>query len=280
MYIGRDFKREIKLDKLKENARHLRPNRSWLDLFSLSLSNRYFNNDEFIFTTLTDNLSEDEVIIIDSHDGIFKGYHIHFWSKDCISDILPAINCPSFKSKIKIFKTSEMKEIRQFIYDQNHIKSIVIDKTDEKLSINLVYGNTIKITPRTFFYSHNIKFFNKLQERYKLWEIDDCACKPKKIRVWVNDFENLKKVIDKLKWISNIIDVKLGMHIDCKQFTRIFSNYNIMIINNSARWMSYSYTNLIFTGDALAVVDEGNYYNFRLDQRKKESKYNYINEKI
>ena len=199
MYIGRDFKREIKLDKLKENARHLRPNRSWLDLFSLSLSNCYFNNDEFIFTTLTDNLSEDEVIIIDSHDGIFKGYHIHFWSKDCISDILPAINCPSFKSKIKIFKTSEMKEIRQFIYDQNHIKSIVIEKADEKLSINLVYGNIIKITPRTFSSFPYINFFNKLQERYKLWEIDDCACKPKKIRVWEENFKLFKNTFDELK---------------------------------------------------------------------------------
>ena len=156
----------------------------------------------------------------------------------------------------------------------------MIENVDKNLSINLVYGDTVKIISRTFFYSHNIEFFNKLQERYKLWEIDDCACKPKKIRVWVNDFENLKNVIDKLKWISNIIDIKLGMNIDCKQFTEIFSNYNIMIINNSARRMSYSYTNLIFTGDTLAVVDEGNYYNFRLDQRTKKSENSVIKGKI
>ena len=41
MHIGRDFKREIELDHLKGNASNLRPNRSWLDLFSLSLSNLF-----------------------------------------------------------------------------------------------------------------------------------------------------------------------------------------------------------------------------------------------
>ena len=41
MYIGRAFKRDIELDKLKENAIHLRPNRNWIDLFSLSVSNLF-----------------------------------------------------------------------------------------------------------------------------------------------------------------------------------------------------------------------------------------------
>ena len=107
VYIGRDFKREIELDNLYEYARHLRPNRSWLDLFLLSLSYDFRYN-KFDFTILTDNLNEYEVIIIDSHDDIFKDYQIHFWSKDRISDILPAIKCPSFKSKTKIFKTSKV----------------------------------------------------------------------------------------------------------------------------------------------------------------------------
>ena len=114
MYIGRDFKRDIELDRLKENSRHLRPNRSWIDLFLLSLSN-CINYYKFDFTNLIDNLSEDEVIILDSHDDIFKGYQIHFWSKECISDILPAINCPSFKSETKIFKTSEMEELENLL---------------------------------------------------------------------------------------------------------------------------------------------------------------------
>ena len=210
MYIGRDFKREIELDNLNENARYLRPNRSWLDLFSLSLSYIFdFNN--FDFTILIDNLSENEAIIIDSHDDIFKWYRVHYWSKDTISDILPAIKCPSFKSETKIFKTFEIKEIGKFIYYQNHIKSIVIENIDEELYINLIYGDTIKITPWTFSNSLRTNFFDKLQERYALWEIDNCACKPNKIRVWADDFEKLKCAIDQLKLISNINDVKLGV---------------------------------------------------------------------
>ena len=279
MYIGRDFKREIELDNLKGNARHLRPNRSWIDLFLLSLQyNLYIYN--FDFTKLTDNLSEDEVIIIDSHEYIFKDYQIHFWRKANISDILPAIKWWSFKSETKIYKTSEINKMRKFINDQNHTKSIVIEKTDEEVSINLVYGNTIKITPRTFCLFPEIKFLDKLQERYELWEIGDCACKPKKISVWVNAFIELEYAIDKLNWISNINDVKIGVDINCYYYNRSLTNCDTMTFNHSAGWTSDRNTKLIFTGDSLAVVKKGNYYNFRLDQRTKKSEGSYIKGKI
>ena len=150
MYIGRDLKREIELDNLNEYASNLRPNRSWLDLFSLLLS-YYFRGNEFDFTILTDNLSEDEVIIIDSHDDIFKDYQTHFWRKDSISDILPTFKFTSFKTETKIFKTSKTYEIIQFIGNQRLTKSIVIENADEEQSFNFVYGNTIKIIPITFY---------------------------------------------------------------------------------------------------------------------------------
>ena len=280
MYIGRDFKREIELNSLNKYASKLRPNRSWIDLFLLSLSRYYYGISDFDFTILTDNLSEDKVIIVDSNDDIFKGYQIHFWKKESISDILPTIKCPFFKSENKIFKTSEMDEIGKFINDQNYTKSFVIENTNEKLSINLVYGNTIKITPWTFCSFQQTNFFDKLQERYNLWEIEDCVCKPKKIRVQVGYFENLKYTIDKLKWISNIIDVKLGFDIDFKCYNRSFSNYDTMFFNHSVRLRSDSGTKFIFTGDTLAAVYDGNYYNFRLEERTKESKNSEIRGRI
>ena len=273
--------REIELDKLTNIKGNLRPNRSWIDLFSLSLSNYYFNNDEFIFTTLTDNLSEDEVIIIDSHDDIFKGYQIKSWRKDWISDILPAIKCLSFKSESKIFKTSKMDEMKQFIEDQNHTKSIVIDKTDEELSINPVYANTIKITPRTFYFtSPHTKFFDTLKERYNLWEIGDCECKPKKIRVWAWYINQLQHTIDQLKLVSNLNDVKFGVSICHCCSISLFENCKIVAFNPSVRWMHFSFFDFICTGDSLVVVSEGNSYNFRLDKRAKKSKDSYIRGRI
>ena len=279
MYIGRDFKRDIELDSFKMYRSELRPNRSWLNLFSLSLF-YYFDIKNCDFTNLIDKLTEDEVIIVDSHDDIFKNYQIHFWSKDCISDILPAINCPSFKSKTKIFKTSEMEEISQFIYDQNHIKSIVIENTNEELSINFIYGDTIKITPSTFDTFKQTKYFDELKERYNLWEIDDCACKPKKIRVWEDNLRNLKYTMEELESISNINDVKFGIDILSKNYNRSFSNYYTMFFNNSSWRMSNKETKFIFTGDTLAAVYDGNYYNFRLDERTKKSEDSYIKGKI
>ena len=279
MYIGRNFKRDIWLNSFQINTSKLRPNRSWLDLFSLYLSYRYLIN-KFDFTNLTDNLSEDEVIIIDSHDDIFKEYQIHFWWKDSISIILPAIKCPSFKSENKIFKTSEIEEIGNFMYDQNHIKSLVIENADEELSLILVYCNIIKTGPNTFNVDQHTKFFDKIKERYEIWEIGDCACKPNKIRVRVNKFENLKHTIDQLKLISNTNDVKLGIGIDFKLYSKSFSGYDTMVFNNSFSLMSDRDTNFIFTGDTLAIVYDGNYYNFRLDQRTKESENSFIKGKI
>ena len=279
MYIGRDFKREIELDNLNENVRYLRPSRNWLDLFSLTLSD-YFNISKFDFTTLKDNLSEDEVIIVDSHDDIFKGYQIHFWRKDIISDILPSIKCSSFKSETKIFSTSDMEEIGKSIDDQNHTKSIVIESTDEGLSLDLVYGDSIKIAPLTFYALQNTIFFDKLKERYKLWEIGDCVCKPKKIRVLADDFENFINTIEELEKISNINDAKLGVSVFSKNYNKLFSKYDTMVFNHSTRWMSDIDTNFMFSGDSLAVVYKGNHYNFRLDKGTKESGCSYIKWKI
>ena len=282
MYIGRDFKRDIELDTFEIYIGNLRPNRSWLDLFSLSLSYDFRDYEIFDFTKLTDNLTEDEVIIFDSHDDIFKDFQIHFWRKDRISDILPAIKCPSFKSETKIFKTPNKSEIREFIHAQNHIKFIVIENANEELSINLIYGNTIKTGPWTFCVGddQDTIFFRKLQERYELWKIDDCACKPKKIRVWAVDFEDLNWTIDQLKWISNITDAKLGVYIYSKYYGLSFSEYDTIVFNRSATGMSDKGSNFIFTGNTLAAVFEGNYYNFRLDERTKESKDSYIKGKI
>ena len=278
MFIGRDFKRDIELDKLKKYERHLRPNKSWIDIFSLSLSYN-FNINNFDFTILTDNLSKDEIIIVDSHDDIFKGYRINYWSNNSISDILPAIKCPSFKSES--IKTTQKKEIREIIYKQKHTKSIVIEKTDEELSINLIYGDTIKIIPSHLdFHSCRLISLEKIQKRYKLWEIGDCVCKPKKIRVLVDDFKGFRNTIKVLERISNIIDVKLGINISALNYNLSFFKCDTMFFNHSARWMSDEDTEFIFTGSTLEAVYDGNYYNFRLDQRTKDSQYSYIKGKI
>ena len=279
MYTGRYFKREIEIDKLKIYTSKLRPNRSWIDLFSLSLSH-YFVTHWFDFTNLTDNLSEDEVIIIDSHDDVFKAYQICFWRKDRISDILPVINCPSFKSETKIFKSSQINNMIEFINDQNHTKSIMIENTDEGLYFNLIYGDTIKITQRTFRYYQKTNFLDKLKERYKLWEIDDCTWKPKKIRVWERNFEKLKYAIDQLKLISNINIVKLWVDIHCEIYNISSSNYDTMIFNHSAWWKSDKTSIFMFSGETLAAVYKGNYYNFRLDEKTKKSEDSCIKGKI
>ena len=65
-----------------------------------------------------------------------------------------------------------------------------------------------------------------------------------------------------------------------KTYIRSSLIINTMFFNNSSRWMSDMDTNFIFTGDTLAVVYHGKYYNFRLDERTKESENSVIKGKI
>ena len=229
-------------------------------------------------TILIGNLSEGEVIIIDSHDDIFKDYQIHFWRKDRISDILPAIKCPSIKSDNWIFKFSMIESLKELIYTQVFSKSIVIENLDLVLSVDLIYGDTIKYEPWMTLTGCN-SFIDRLIERYELWEIDDCVCKPKKSRVLVDDFKDLNCAIDELEWISNINDAKLGMVINYENI-RSHSNCDTMIFNHSARWNSYETSKLMFSGDSLTLVHDGNSYDFRLNERIKKSKECYIKGRI
>ena len=62
--------------------------------------------------------------------------------------------------------------------------------------------------------------------------------------------------------------------------TRSFSKYDTMFFNHSAKWMSDEDTNFMFSGDSLTVVYDGNYYNFRLDERINKSKDSFIKGRI
>ena len=70
------------------------------------------------------------------------------------------------------------------------------------------------------------------------------------------------------------------MYINVKRYYRTSSKYDTMVFNHLSKRMRDKDTNFIYTGDTLAIVCEGNHYNFRLDQRTKESDDSNIEGKI
>ena len=64
-----------------------------------------------------------------------------------------------------------------------------------------------------------------------------------------------------------------------RTYYRVFSKFETISFNHSNSRKKLS-TKFIFTGDTLAVVYDGKYYNFILDQRTKESEDSYIEGKI
>ena len=101
IYIGR---RNIKIDVIlkRKLINEIKTMRSWVDLFSLCLS-KNFNFNKFNIIFLIKFLISEEVIIVDSHLKLLKYFKIHYWDKDSISNILPAISCALYKSEPKIF---------------------------------------------------------------------------------------------------------------------------------------------------------------------------------
>ena len=220
MTIGRKYRREIELDrKMKVNSKFSvkEIERSWLDLLSLTLSVN-FDQLRFDFSCLIDKLDEDEVVIIDSHSSLFKDYQILFWRKDKIADILPAIQCPSFKSENQNFNRSEMKIMTKYIAKELGSKSVVIERFKEGISLYSVNWDTLKITPKMLEWSQQSNIFSKLQERNKIWIFHDWVCKPKKIRVWTDKIRTLQSMIDKVKEISHWNDSQFGVESECEMF--------------------------------------------------------------
>ena len=269
IFIGRHYTKEITVDSWEYNnfRDHVLKNKSkCLDLFSLSL---YMSSNLFKYgmSFLIINTEENKLIILDSHDDISKAFKIHCCEKDKVSDILPAVNCPSFKPDIKIFKNSEFESLWEFI-EENSSKSFILERTNEFISVSSVFSKTVKMIPKMFDNLKQYNVYSQLKERKVLWEITNCVCRQTKVRVLVNSFNILKSTIDRLDWVSYIKDSQFGIQLEGWDmiWEYAWEDYEFeLLFNFEFEGVLKRSLKFVFYGEILTVVLKGDTFNFKVD---------------
>ena len=214
LYIGRDIKEERELTF--KDIRKIK--RRWINLYLLYWCKPFGTQNKIgrDLISVIDCLFEHEVIVFKKGKsrlnyflpGVkndFEDYfQIYFWKEEHISNILPAILCPSFKKEKRCFKPSESESLRKFIYNQIELKALVIEKKHNEVVVYPVFDPYLLIE-NDKSWNENAKMLMK--ERNEIWPIKKWACRP--TMLYVNTYqENEERCnIEELPCLENIHDV-------------------------------------------------------------------------
>ena len=201
MYIGRDIKEEK--DITDKDIRKIK--RRWIDLYSLCWSKDSLGLIKLIdLLSLKDNLINNEAIVLKTAKSYQNNFQFYFWKEEHISNILPAILCPSFKKERLCFKPSESESLSNFIGNQIQSKALVIEKKHNEVVVYPVFDS--------FLFIENDKSWNKnartlMKEMNKIWPIKKWVCRP--TILYVDPYqENEKRYkIEEMPCLENIHDV-------------------------------------------------------------------------
>ena len=275
IYWGKDFKSNIEINykNYQDIENKIQSSkRSWLDLFSLSLfSNAIWKRIDF--SIFISNLEENEAVIFNPHNDLFKDYQIIYWKKDKIPDILPAVLCPSFKSEVKKFNGSELNRLRHFFINDPYIKSVVVERNQDEVSVYTVMSQTLKLKFNKFNYNYwDLKSYYKHTNQNQIWEVSDWVCKPKRLRIWEYSKKNLTKRINEINEISYIEDIQIWFNDNYNEklcsdnFLRTYGNISVykILFNHKPDSLDEDYTELVFSGKLITLIIDGKTFTYEL----------------
>ena len=202
MYIGRDIKK-IK-DITDKDIREIK--RRWIDLYKLCWRkiivgwNEYGQN----LISIIDCLFDNEAIALKTSKSYQNNFQIYFWKEEHISNILPAILCPSFKKEKLCFKPSESESLLKFIGNQIESKALVIKKKHNEVAVYSVFDPYLLIGCAD---SWNENAKTLMKEMNEIWPIKKWVCRP--TMLYVDTYQKNKErcKIEEVPCLENIQDV-------------------------------------------------------------------------
>ena len=201
MYIGRDIKEEK--DITNKDIREIK--RRWIDLYKLCWSKDSLGLIKLIdLLSLKDNLINNETIALKTEKFNRYYFQIYFWKEEHISNILPAILCPSFKKEKQCFKPSEYKSLLKFIHNQMRSKALVIEKKHNEVVVYPVFDPFLFIGCFDYW-NENTKTFMK--EMNGMWPIKKWVCRPTMLYVDTYQKNEERCKIEEMPCLENIHDV-------------------------------------------------------------------------
>ena len=277
IYFGRFYKKEMLNEEDNKNAyeRIKYLEKTWIDLFSFSFSSYILWEVLVNLYIFTAKLEMDRVIIIDYHSDLFKEYQLHYWGKDDIHKIVPAVLCPLFKYTIKTFKHPEMYKLKYIIQNESDPRSIVIENLNEEVMVYSTFSYTLKITPYICLISP-LKNRLEIDDSSKLCKLDDWEWKPKNLRVWCCEFSNLIMIHDKFADRAKTLNCQFGYQ--SKSFWS--ANHKLIkkkwiykvLFDLDHRKSEERFTEFIFPSKKLLIITQGKILEFRLNNNWNELK--------
>ena len=230
-YIGKDIKQEKSIVNL-EDLRDVR--KSFINLYLLKTTARDLNNDydSRNILSLIDKLDEDETIIWDFHKSDSNDICIYYCNEDKVSEILPAVMCPSFRKTSALLNYRNRQTVNEIIYRELSSKSVMIEFRKNKISLYSVFSPTLRIVSEDDWSRGASKLTEKMSE---LWQIKNCVCKPTKLQANTILVVNEGKILNNLSWIENIndaqFDISIGSNSKKIVIENIFKNFPEVDLN-------------------------------------------------
>ena len=219
-YIGKDFKQE-KFIRVFTDLRNVR--KSFINLYLLKTSVESISNyyDSKNILSLIDKLDEDETIIWDFHKSDLNDISIYFCNEDKVSEILPAVMCPSFWKTSALLDYGDQKTINEVIRKELSTKSVMIELRKKKILLYSVFSPTLRIVSENDW-SRGVSELTETMNR--LWKIKNCVCKPTKLLVNTKFDVNEGKILNNLSWIESINNAQFDINIRWDSYKIVFDN--------------------------------------------------------
>ena len=270
-YIGKDFKQEKSLAISKDfgNVR-----KSIFNFYQLKTTvySLYCNLASKNLLSLIDKLDEDETIIWDFHKSNFQDICIYFCNEDKVSEILPAVMCPSFWKTSALLNYRKRERINEIITKELSTKSVMIELRKKKISLYSVFSPTLRIAERNNWRSRVSELTKTMN---KLWQITNCVCKPTKLQVDTIFCVNEDKILNNLSWIDNINDAQFNINILSNSKKIVFDNIFKRIPKVNLNFyidLRLGGIECLLTGELFSIIFFENIWNFTYKNDKENIK--------
>ena len=274
VYTGRDYKEERSFQSDLKYYGEIR--RSIIELFqitekwcTLSLL-KYFKS----LLRLCEKLNEDELVVLDLHRKKTGYFQILFSNKDHLSDILPAVSCPSINIEKNTFEN-----FNNFTYNINKInyswnKAIVIEKQWKLFTMYSVFSPNLRLISGSDW---NSSTKNLIDDMYNQCQHENWSWRPTILEVDSSCTNEEYECISSLQWIEKINEAKIDIYL-CDRSTKIVLNslltkfpdgkYNFKIY----RYIS-SYINYLFSGKLWTLVLNEDIVTIKWNSLSKNNEY-------
>ena len=209
LYIGRDIKEEK--DITNKDIRKIK--RRWIDLYKLCWL-KYCRGLKIIrqnLISIIDCLFDNEAIALKTSKSDQNNFQIYFWKEEHISNILPAILCPSFKKEKRCFKASKSESLWKFIGNQIESKALVIEKKHNKVVVYPAFDPFLFIECAD---SWNENARTLMKERNKIWPIKKWVCRPTMLYLDTYQVNKERYKIEEMPCLENIHDTRVIIRIE------------------------------------------------------------------